>query len=65
MITASEETAVHATHSRPRLDPRRLRISLAAAVIAAALTAAIAIPASGPAALESARNACPTVDCAR
>ncbi|MFP4233982.1 MAG: hypothetical protein ACLFUG_03535 [Nitriliruptoraceae bacterium] len=48
-----------------RLDRRRLAISLAAGVIAGALTAAIAIPASAPSVLDEARTASPLVDAGR
>jgi hypothetical protein len=45
-----------------RLDRRRLAISLAAGLLAGALTAAIAIPASAPSVLDQARSASPVVD---
>lgn len=45
------------------LEPRRLVISLAAAVAAAALAAAISIPASAPAALTDAKEACAFAAC--
>ncbi|MFU8840329.1 MAG: hypothetical protein ACNA8R_06370 [Nitriliruptoraceae bacterium] len=48
-----------------RLDRRRLAISLAAGLVAAALTAAIAIPASTPSLLDQARAASPVVDAGR
>jgi len=46
-----------------RFDRRRLGISLAAAVIAAGLTAAVAVPAASPATVESAKEACAFADC--
>lgn len=48
---------------RSRFDRRRLGISLAAATIAAGLTAAVAVPASSPAVVESAKEACAFADC--
>lgn len=48
-----------------RLDRRRLAISLVAGLVAAALTAAIAIPASTPSLLDQARAASPVVDAGR
>lgn len=45
-----------------RLDRRRLAISLAAGLVAGALTAAIAIPANTPSMLQQARDAAPTAD---
>ncbi len=50
------------SHLLERLDRRRLAISLAAGVLAGALTAAIAIPASSPSLLDEARAASPVVD---
>lgn len=46
------------------VDTRRIGISLAAGMAAAALAAAIAIPTSSPSLLERARDAAPTVDAA-
>jgi hypothetical protein len=45
-----------------RLDRRRLGIALAAGVLAGAITAAIAIPATTPSVVEQAREAAPVVD---
>jgi hypothetical protein len=47
-----------------RLDRRRLTIALAAGLLAGAVTAAIAIPASSPSLLDEARAASPVVDVA-
>lgn len=51
------------TTDDPRFDRRRLGLSLAAAVIAAGLTAAVIVPASSPAVLESAKEACAFAEC--
>lgn len=52
------------THLLERLDRRRLAISLATGLIAGALAAAVAIPASSPSLLDEARAASPVVDTA-
>lgn len=52
------------SHLLERLDQRRLAISLAAGLLAGALTAAIAIPATSPSLLDAARAASPVVDAA-
>jgi hypothetical protein len=51
-------------HLLEHVDTRRVGIALAAGLVAAALAAAIAIPASSPTLLERARDAAPTVDAA-
>jgi hypothetical protein len=48
-----------------RLDRRRLAIALAAGVLAGALTAAIAIPATTPSLVDQARAASPVVELGR
>lgn len=48
--------------SRPHLDRRRLGIAAAAGLVAGALTAAIAIPATTPSTLDLARDAAPLAE---
>lgn len=45
-----------------RPDPRRLAIAAVAGILAGALTAAVAIPASTPSLLDEARAASPVAD---